>query len=428
VFAFVFESHSSLSQLHGLTPKAGRAKHFLLRSVFIRVNPGPIFKESSVNLHEFQAKRLFAEHGVPIPQGDVARSPAEARAIAQKLGGRVVVKAQVHTGGRGKAGGVKLANSPDEAAAAAEKILGMDIKGFTVRQVLVDEQAPGIAQEIYLAVLIDRGRRLPMIMASAAGGMDIEEVAETSPEKIVKVHVYPALGVRRYQTTYIAERMQLPRELWGSFHKLTANLYDCFVANDASLTEVNPLVITGAGELLALDGKMTIDDNALTRRPRLAALRDLEEEPDSERQAREADINFIQLDGNIGCMVNGAGLAMTTMDIIKLYGGEPANFLDIGGGARADQVTTALHLILSDPKVEAVLFNIFGGITRGDEVARGIVAALAQIDTDVPMVVRLAGTNAEEGMAILADAQMETAATLSDAAQKAVAAASKRSH
>ncbi len=376
-----------------------------------------------MDLHEYQAKRLFAEHGVPIPDGKVAYSPTEARDIAQDLGGKVVVKAQVHTGGRGKAGGIKLANSADEAEAAAEEILGMDIKGYTVNKVLIDEQAPGIEQEIYLAVLIDRALRLPMIMVSAAGGMDIEEVAETTPEKIIKVHIDPNLGVRGYQTTYIADEIGLPPQLWREFGKLVSGLYDSFVSNDASLTEINPLVITGEGKLLAVDGKMSIDDNALSRHPRLAEMRDVEEEPESEREARMAGINFIQLDGNIGCMVNGAGLAMSTMDIIKLFGGEPANFLDIGGGAKAEQVATGLRLILSDPNVEAVLFNIFGGITRGDEVAKGILEALGEIETDVPMVVRLAGTNAEEGREILSGADMATAQTLSDAARKSVAAA-----
>ncbi len=375
-----------------------------------------------MNLHEYQAKRLFAEHGVPIPAGEVATTPNEAREIARELGGRVIVKAQVLTGGRGKAGGVKLANSPDEAEEMASQILGLKIKDFDVRRVLIDQQAPGIAQEIYLAVLIDRARRLPMIMASAAGGMDIEEVAETAPEKIVTVHIEPELGVRSYQTTYLASTMGMPRNLWRDFDKLVKGLYACFQANDASLTEINPLVITGEGKLLAVDGKMSIDDNALYRQPRLAEMRDVAEETASEREARASGLNFIQLDGSIGCMVNGAGLAMATMDIIKLFGGAPANFLDIGGGAKAEQVTTALRLILSDPKVEAVLFNIFGGITRGDEVARGIIEALEVIKTDVPMVVRLVGTNAEEGRAILADANMETAVTLSDAARKAVAA------
>lgn len=376
-----------------------------------------------MNLHEYQAKRLFAEHGVPIPQGEVASTPAEAREIARELGGQVVVKAQVHTGGRGKAGGIKLAANPHDAEEMATEVLGMDIKGLKVRKVLVDEQAPGIEKELYLAVLLDRAARRPMIMASAEGGVDIEEVNERTPEKIFRLHVEPALGIRGYQTTYLASAMELPRGLWRDFHKLVASLYACFMANDASLTEINPLVITGEGRLLALDGKMSIDDNALFRQPRLAEMRDVEEEPPSEREARLAGINFIKLDGNIGCMVNGAGLAMTTMDVIKLYEGEPANFLDIGGGAKSDQVATAIRLILSDPSVNAVLINIFGGITRGDEVARGIIEALEQVETDVPMVARLAGTNAEEGLQILEQEQMITAVTLSDAAQKAVAAA-----
>jgi len=380
-----------------------------------------------VNLHEYQAKRLFAEHGIPIPRGEVAYTPEEARDTARDLGGKVVIKAQVLTGGRGKAGGVKLASTPDEAEQRAAEILGMTIKGLRVEKVLIDEQAPGgIRQELYLAALIDRARRKPMIMASAAGGMDIEQVADETPEKIHIVHVDPTLGVRGYQTTYLAKRLDLPRELWRDFHGIVAGLYNCFNANDASLTEINPLVITGDGKLMALDGKFSVDDNALTRQPRLADMRDVKEEPLAEAEARRTGITFIQLDGNIGCMVNGAGLAMATMDIIKLYGGQPANFLDIGGGARSDQVATALRLILSDPKVEAVLFNIFGGITRGDEVARGVLAALEEIETDVPMVVRLAGTNAEEGLALLAEADMLTAATLSEAAQKAVGAAAAR--
>ncbi|GAB4160337.1 MAG: ADP-forming succinate--CoA ligase subunit beta [Candidatus Promineifilaceae bacterium] len=373
-----------------------------------------------MNLHEYQAKRIFAREGVPIPHGDVASTPSQARAVARDLGGKVVVKAQVLTGGRGKAGGVKLANTPDEAEALARRILGMNIKGLTVRKVLIDEQSPGIQQEIYLAVLIDRGKRLPMMMASAAGGMDIEEVAETAPEKIFRVHIDPNIGLRQYQTTYLASGMNLPQNLWPDFHKVAAGLYAAFFKNDASLAEINPLVITGAGKLMALDGKMSIDDNALYRHPDLEEMRDVDEEPPAEQEARLSGINYIQLDGEIGCMVNGAGLAMATMDIIKLFGGEPANFLDIGGGAKSDQVATALRIILSDPRVKAVLFNIFGGIVRGDEVARGIIEALGQIDTNVPMVVRLLGTNAEEGLRILKEANMVTATTLSEAAQKAV--------
>lgn len=378
-----------------------------------------------MNLNEYQAKRLFGRYGVPVPQGDVAATPGEARAIAERLGGRVVIKAQVLIGGRGKAGGVKVADDPDSAETAAAAILGMDIRGLTVHKVLVDPAA-SIAQELYLAILIDRSARQPMIMASAAGGMDIEEVAAHTPEKIARLHIDPQVGLRPYQSTYLASRMALPEGLWGEFHQLLSHLYDCFCATDASLTEINPLVITGDGHLLALDGKMSLDDNALPRQPELAALRERDTETDSERRAREAGINFIQLDGNIGCMVNGAGLAMSTMDIIKLFGGEPANFLDIGGGAKAHQVQAALTLILSDPKVKAVLINIFGGITRGDEVARGIVEALAQLQSQVPMVVRLAGTNAAEGLDILADAHMETAITLSEAATRAVAAARRQ--
>lgn len=376
-----------------------------------------------MNLNEYQAKRLFSQHGVPIPNGKVATTPAEARDIARELGGKVVIKALVLTGGRGKAGGVKLAHNPDQAEEVAGQILGLNIKGFTVRKVLVDEQAPGINQEIYLAVLIDRAAGKAMLMASAAGGMDIEQVAAETPEKIHKVHIDPFLGLRSYQTTQVAAAMQLPQELWREFHNIAVGLYNCFQANDASLVEVNPLVITAQNKLMALDGKVSVDDNGLMRHPELAELRDIDEETPAEREARMTGLNFIQLEGNIGCMVNGAGLAMATMDIIKLFGGEPANFLDIGGGARADKVATALRLILSDKSVKAVLFNIFGGITRGDEVAKGILEALEQVKTSVPMVVRLVGTNAEEGMALLADANMMTAATLSEAAKKAVAAA-----
>ena len=378
-----------------------------------------------MNLHEYQAKRLFAQHGVPIPRGDIATSPTEARDVARELGGRVVVKSQVLIGGRGKAGGIKLANNPDEAEEAAAQILGMDIKGYTVRKVLVD-QAADIKQEIYTAVLIDRKKRLPMLMSSASGGMDIEEVAATDPDKIFKIYIDPTIGLRSYQTTYVASGMNLPPELWRDFHKVAVGLYNAFRHSDASLAEINPLVVTGDKKLLAVDGKVSLDDNGLFRHPELAEMRDIDEETESERQARLNGLNFIELDGEIGCMVNGAGLAMATMDVIKLFGGAPANFLDIGGGAKAEQVAMALRIILSDPKVKAVLFNVFGGITRGDEVAKGILAALEEVKTDVPMVVRLVGTNAEEGMALLREANMATANTLSDAARKAIAAAQAR--
>ena len=378
-----------------------------------------------MNLHEYQAKALFAEHGVPIPIGKVAATADQAREIARELGGKVVVKSQVLTGGRGKAGGVKLANNPDEAEEVAGHILGMKIRGYKVRKVLIDE-AVDIKDEIYLAILIDRSRRRSMMMASAAGGVDIEQVAEETPEKIVRVHIDPLIGMRSYQTNYVAETMGLPNTMWRQFNIVATGLHEAFLASDASLAEINPLVVTGDGKLLAVDGKLSIDDNALFRQPILAEMRDIDEETPAERQARRNGLSYIQLDGNIGCMVNGAGLAMATMDVIKYFGGEPANFLDIGGGATAESVTAALRIILSDPKVEAVMFNIFGGITRGDEVARGIVIALNEVQSSVPMVVRLLGTNAEEGMRILADAQMQTAATLTGAAEKAVAAAKAR--
>jgi succinyl-CoA synthetase beta subunit len=378
-----------------------------------------------VNLHEYQAKRIFAQHGVPIPNGKVATTADQARSIARELGGRVVVKSQVLTGGRGKAGGIKLANNPDEAETLAAQILGMDIRGFTVRKVLLDE-AVDIRKEIYLAILIDRSRRLPMLMASAAGGMDIEQVAAETPEKIFRAHIDPMIGLRSYQTTFIASAMDLPEKLWGDFYKLSTSLYKAFKATDASLAEVNPLVVTGDGKLMAVDGKLSIDDNAIFRHPNLAEMRDVDEETAAEQQARQYGLSYIPLDGNIGCMVNGAGLAMATMDVIKLYGGEPANFLDIGGGATTESVTAALQIILSDKKVKAILFNIFGGIVRGDDVAKGIVAALDQIKSDVPMVVRLLGTNPEEGMRILSEANMTTATTLTEAAEKAVAAANAR--
>lgn len=377
-----------------------------------------------MNLYEYQAKRLFAEYGLSVPQGDIATTPAEARAVAEKLGGRIVVKAQVLIGGRGKAGGIKLADNPADAEAKAQAILGLDIRGHITRTVLIDQVAPGgIQKEIYLAVLIDRGARKPMIMASAEGGMDIEEVAATHPEKIHKLWIDPQVGIKPFHANYLASRMGLPQELWKQFTQMVTGLYTCFVASDASLAEINPLVITGEGNLMALDGKVTIDDSALHRQPKLAALKDNTTTPGSELEAQKAGITFIQLEGNIGCMVNGAGLAMTTMDIIKLFGGEPANFLDIGGGASEEQVATALRIILSDPNVEAVLINIFGGITRGDVVAKGIISAFEKVKPNVPIVLRLAGTNAKEGLALLAEANLPAAATLSEAAKKAVAAA-----
>jgi succinyl-CoA synthetase beta subunit len=375
-----------------------------------------------VKLHEYQSKQIFARYGVPIPRGGVATSPSEVKRIAKELGGRVVVKSQVLVGGRGKAGGIRLAKSPDEAETVSSQILGMEIKGLPVRKVLVDEAA-NIDHEIYLGITNDRAARCPVVIASAAGGVEIEEVARTTPEKIIKTHINPLLGLREYQTVDIALGIDLPREYWKGFSEICFALWRAYSECDATLAEINPLVITREKTLVALDGKMLLDDNALFRHADLAAMRDTDEENPAETEARLAGLSFIKLDGQIGCMVNGAGLAMTTMDIVKLFGGEPANFLDIGGGAGAVKVAAAIRIILSDPNVKAILFNIFGGITRCDEVARGILAALTEVKPKIPMVVRLVGTNAEEGRRLLADANMTTAETLSDAARKAVAAA-----
>lgn len=375
-----------------------------------------------MKLHEYQSKQIFARYQVPIPKGRVAATAKEARTIAEELGGRVVIKSQVLVGGRGKAGGIKLAKTPHEAEELAAQILSMEIKGLPVRKVLVDEAA-NIDKEIYLGITNDRAAAMPVMMASAAGGVEIEEVARLTPEKIIKVHIDPLLGLRDYQARDVAGGIDLPREHWKTFLQIASGLWKAYVECDATLAEINPLVITTDNRLIAVDGKMLLDDNALFRHPDLAEMRDLDVEAPSEIEARKHGLSFIKLDGNIGCMVNGAGLAMTSMDIIKLFGGEPANFLDIGGGAGAEKVAAAMRIILSDPNVKAVLFNVFGGITRCDEVARGILTAMDEVKPSVPMVVRLVGTNAEEGRQLLANAKMITAETLADAAKKAVAAA-----
>jgi succinyl-CoA synthetase beta subunit len=375
-----------------------------------------------LKLHEYQSKRIFAEYGVPIPRGDVVTSAVQAREVAKQLGGKVVIKSQVLVGGRGKAGGIKVAGDENEAETIADQILGMDIKGLTVEKVLVD-QAADIKEEIYLGIVIDRARQMPVIIASAAGGVDIEEVAKTNPEAIIRLPVDPQIGLADYQARNLAFDLGLRRAFINQFVQIVKGLYQAFINTDANLAEINPLVITGDEKLLAVDGKIVLDDNALFRHPKLADLRDIQEEAVAEREARLAGLSYVKLDGEIGCMVNGAGLAMATMDIIKHYGGEPANFLDIGGGAKADKVAAALRIILSDPKVKAVLFNIFGGITRCDEVARGILAALKEINTQVPMVARLVGTNEAEGRQILAAANFPSASSLGEAAEKAVALA-----
>ena len=374
-----------------------------------------------MRLHEYQSKQLFAQHGIPIPRGRVAMTASEARAIAEELGGRAVIKAQVLVGGRGKAGGIRLAGSSEEAEELATQVLGMRIKELPVRKILVDEAAE-IQTEIYLGVANDRAARTPVMIASMEGGIEIEEVARKDPERIVRVWVDPFLGLREYQARNLATSMELPRQLWSEFARIASGLFKTFLDADATLAEINPLVITDAGKLLALDGKIILDDNALYRHPGLADLRDIDEEVASEREARKFGLSYVKLNGDIGCLVNGAGLAMATMDVIKSFGGEPANFLDVGGGAAAEKVAAALKIILADETVRSILLNIFGGITRCDEVARGILMALAGIERQVPIVIRLVGTNEEEAREILAKADLTTAASLSEAARLAIAA------
>ena len=377
-----------------------------------------------MKLHEYQSKQIFSRYGIPIPKGRVAATADEAKQIAKDLGSWVVIKSQVLVGGRGKAGGIRLAKTSEEAAEFADQILAMEIKGLPVRKVLVDEAAP-IEAEIYLGITNDRNARRPVMISSSAGGVEIEEIARKTPEKIVKILIDPLLGLRDYQARDIAAGIDLNRECWRQFLQIAKGLWQVYKDCDATLAEINPLVVTTGQKLLALDGKMVIDDNALFRQQPLAEMRDLDIEAPSEIEARRYGLSFIKLDGNIGCMVNGAGLAMTTMDILKLFGGSPANFLDIGGGASSDKVSAAMRIILTDRNVNAVLYNIFGGITRCDEVARGILAAIEEVKPNVPMVIRLVGTNAEEGRRILADANMITAETLVEAAEKAVAVAQR---
>ncbi|NOK62964.1 MAG: ADP-forming succinate--CoA ligase subunit beta [Chloroflexi bacterium AL-W] len=375
-----------------------------------------------MKLHEYQARDILARYKIPVTGGGVASTPTEARRLAEQIGAKVVVKAQVFVGGRGKAGGVKLANTPEQTEQIAGQILGMDIKGLTVEKVLVAE-AITYEREIYLGVVMDRGSKRITLMASSEGGVEIEEVAKTNPDAIVRIAAHPTLGLLDYQARELAFGIGLKDGKQArQFASIAMALYRAYIENDADLAEINPLVVRADGSLQALDSKMVLDESALYRHPDLAAMRDSSDEPEAEQQAREAGITFIKLDGNIGCMVNGAGLAMATMDVVKLYGGEPANFLDIGGGAGKDKVKAALQIILSDTNVKAVMFNIFGGITRVDEVARGIIAALEEVQTDVPMVARLVGTNEEEGRKLLAQSSLIPAATLAEAAEKAVAA------
>jgi succinyl-CoA synthetase beta subunit len=375
-----------------------------------------------MKLQEYRSKEILARYGVPLLAGETATTPAEARAAAERIGGPVVVKAQVLVGGRGKAGGVKLASTPEEAEARAGEIIGLDIKGVTVKTVLV-APAVDIAKEFYLGLILDRAAKAVTLITSAEGGVEIEETARTNPDAILRLPLHPLIGLQPHNVRRASFFLGIPAELRKDFGTVMDGLHRAFMESDADLAEINPLVITDDGRLLALDAKIVLDDSALPRHPDLEAMRDLNEEEPSEIAAREAGINFIKLDGDIGCMVNGAGLAMTTMDLVKLAGGEPANFLDIGGGAKADRVLAAFRIILDDPNVKAILVNIFGGITRGDEVARGIVEARAGLEREVPMVVRIVGTNAAEAAEILRQASLITATSLDDAAAKAVAAA-----
>ncbi|MDY6957210.1 MAG: ADP-forming succinate--CoA ligase subunit beta [Pseudomonadota bacterium] len=385
-----------------------------------------------MNLHEYQAKQLFAEFGIPVPEGRPATTPEEAQAAAQGLGGgRWVVKAQVHAGGRGKAGGVKRVETPEAAATAAQGMLGTqivthqtDAKGLPIHTVLV-EKAGSIARELYVSLLTDRATESVVFMASAAGGMDIEEVAATTPEKIITVTVPPAQGFSAYQARRLAFGMGLSGDEVPQFVAIAEGLYKLYVASDASLMEINPLIVTSEGRLVALDGKINLDDNALFRQKRLADWEDASQEDAREHEAASHHLNYVSLDGEIGCMVNGAGLAMATMDVIQLYGGTPANFLDVGGGTTAERVTAAFKLITADPKVRAILVNIFGGIVRCDLIAEGIIAAVKEVGLELPVVVRLEGTNVDRGKAMLAESGLAiiTAEDLDDAARKAVAAA-----
>ena len=385
-----------------------------------------------MKIHEYQAKAILNRYGVPVPRGEVAFTPDEAGDIARRLGGEVVVvKAQIHAGGRGKGGGVKLARGGDEAMRIARDMIGMRLvthqtgpDGRIVSRVLVEEGLQ-IDRELYVSLLLDRAAGQPIIMASAAGGMDIEEVAAATPERIMREHVHPGVGLLAFQTRKIGFALGLQGPQLGKMAKVLNALYEAFKGTDASMLEINPLIVTAAGDLLALDAKMNFDDNALYRHADLRELRDLGEEDPLEIEASKFSLNYIRLDGSIGCMVNGAGLAMATMDIIKLAGGEPANFLDVGGGANAEQIRNAFKILLADKNVRAVLINIFGGILRCDVLAQGVIAAVQELDVKVPIVIRMEGTNVEQGKRMLAESGLNfrNADGMGDAAEKVVAAA-----
>jgi len=375
-----------------------------------------------MDLLEYQGKLLFAKHGVPVPDGRPATTVPEAAQAAEDLGFPVVVKAQVQVGGRGKAGGIKLARDRHEAAEHATAILGMDIRGYTVHELYV-ESASEIDEEYYAAVVFDRSAKKPMVMLSRMGGMDVEDVAETDPEAMRMLHLEPLLGLQDFHGRRLAFESGIAEDVIRPVGAMLAKLYEVFVAEDATLVEVNPLLITKSRDVVALDAKVTVDDNALYRHPDVSELRDLSAEDPQERMAKERGLTYVKLDGNVGILGNGAGLVMSTLDVVAQAGGRPANFLDAGGGSKAEAITSAVEVILSDDKVQAVLFNIFGGITRCDEVAKGLIEAFEQIKPDVPFVVRLDGTNDQEGRALLAEANLpnvQTEATMLGAAEKVV--------
>ena len=373
-----------------------------------------------MNLHEYQARDILRRHGVPVPPGEVATTPAEARAIAERFGGKVVVKAQVHAGGRGKAGGVKLASTAAEAEAHAKAILGMKIKGLTVQKVLIAPAAE-IATESYVGIIVDRASQRPVIMVSPAGGIDIEEVAAKTPEKIHRLAVDPRYGLLPHQALTLGFALYRDVKQARAAADLMQKLYEVVYAVGASLAEINPLVTTPDGSAQALDAKIVIDDNELERRPEIAALRDVSAEAPEEVAAREAGLTFIKLDGDVGCCVNGAGLAMATMDLVQYYGGAPANFLDIGGSSNPQKVVAALRIMTADPRVKVILFNIFGGITRGDDVANGIVQATREFSLKLPLVIRLTGTNEREAIEILSKAGFPALTDMDEAVKRAVA-------
>jgi len=386
-----------------------------------------------MNIHEYQAKEVFRKYGVPTPRGGVAFSGPEARKVAEELGGNLwVVKAQIHAGGRGKAGGVKLAKTLDEVEKIAEEMLGMTLvthqtgpEGKVVKKVYIEEGAD-IKDELYLGMVLDRALEMPVMMASTEGGMEIEEVAEKTPEKIIKVAIDPAIGFQPFHARKLAFGLGLGKDEQKEFIKFAKALYNVYMDNDAEMIEINPLIKTGEGKFLALDAKMGFDDNALYRHPDISEMRDLDEEEPTEIEAKKYGLSYIKLDGNVGCMVNGAGLAMATMDIIKHEGGEPANFLDVGGGANPETVAKGFEIILSDPNVKSIFVNIFGGIVRCDRIANGILQATEKVEVNVPVIVRLDGTNAEEAAEILRNANIKNivpAQNLEDGAKKAVAAA-----